>query len=72
MPSKPDPWVRGDPLPGVLFAYNTMVEIASGPDQGKRGWLVTLELQADPIYTVELESGEGVNVAQSLLRAAPA
>jgi hypothetical protein len=63
----PDPWVSGEPLPGVTFAYNSLVRIIDGPYAGEEGWLVALEIHADPIYTVELRSGGDVEVPQSLL-----
>jgi len=65
-----DPWLNGEPIPGIRFAHNTRVEIISGPHAGQHGWLVTLEVQTDPLYTVELESGEDVDVRQSQIRAA--
>lgn len=66
-----DPWISGNPLPGVTFAYNSMVQIVAGPNAGEEGWLVGLELASDPIYTVELRSGGDVEVTQSMLRSPP-
>ena len=73
MTAKSDPWLAGEPIPGVLFAHNSVVEIVSGPHTGKRGWVVTLHFEDEPCYTVEQMSGAGdVQVLQSELRAAPA
>ena len=58
---KRDPWLAGEPLQGVTFAHNTLVQITDGPHAGEEGWLVSLQLGADPIYTVELESGGGTS-----------
>ena len=68
-PGMRDPWVAGEPIPGVTLAYNERVQIVSGPYAGQAGWLVTLTPGPDPVYTVELESGEpDVEVPQSMLR----
>jgi hypothetical protein len=69
MPGKHDPWLNGDRIAGVEFAHNSLVEIIAGPHIGQRGWLVTLDVQTDPLYTIELESGEDVDVHQSQIRA---
>ena len=66
--SNRDPWLAGDPIPGVCFAHNSVVQIKDGPLAGEEGWLVALQLGPDPIYTVELSSGGGdVEVPQSML-----
>lgn len=66
------PWVDGKPIPGIIFAYNSMVQIVGGEHAGETGWLVGVDPRpSDPIYTVELTSGEGdTDVPQSQLRAA--
>jgi hypothetical protein len=71
-PGKRDPWVAGNPLPGVRFAYNSHVRIVGGPHSGQNGWLVALDVRgAEPFYTVELASGEGdVDVPDSMLSTA--
>lgn len=71
MPGSHDPWLNSEPLPGVTFTHNERVEIISGDHAGETGWLVALILAAEPVYTVELESGGGdVDVIQSSLRRA--
>ena len=63
------PWVDGKAIPGITFAYNIMVQIASGEHAGETGWLVAVQPGPDPIYTVELTSGGDVDVPQSALQA---
>jgi hypothetical protein len=61
-----DDWFKGNPLPGITLAYNSIAQIISGEHAGETGWLVAVEPGPDPIYTVELRSGDGdVDVPQS-------
>lgn len=53
-------------IPGVDFEHNEYVRIVSGDNKGKNGSLVSiLELGADPMFLLELESGFDVQVRQS-------
>jgi hypothetical protein len=55
----------------VTLAYNSRVQIIGGAHAGHEGWLVALTPAPDPLYTVELASGDGeAEVPQSLLRSA--
>ena len=54
------------PIPGITFEHNDYVRVVAGEHKGKTGSLVgIIELGADPIYTLELESGFDVQVRQS-------
>ena len=54
------------PILGVTFEHNDEVRVIAGEHKGKKGWLVAIvELGADPLYTVELETGSDVRVRQS-------
>ena len=68
-----DPWVRGEQIPGIEFAYNSYVEIISGPFKGEGGWLVAVDPRGDePIYTVELQSRKpDADIPQSAIRLHP-
>jgi len=63
-------YLSHEPVPGVSFAHNSYVAIVAGVHTGKSGSLISVEsLGNDPVYLVELESGEDVLVPQSCLRA---
>jgi len=62
-------FLNRESIPGVYFQHNDRVRIASGEHLGKIGWLVTvLQLEPEPKYVVELESGHDAKVLQSELR----
>lgn len=51
---------------GVTFMQNDYVRVVSGMLQGSFGSLVTiLELEPEPLFVLELETGLDVNVRQS-------
>jgi len=57
----------------VRFKHNDCVRVVAGPYAGLRGSLVTvLQLEPEPRYVLELESGKDVEVIQSELENAPA
>jgi hypothetical protein len=57
------------PLPGVLFAHNALVEVVSGEYVGDTGSVISVEeLGNDPLLLVELERGDA-HIRQSNLRA---
>jgi hypothetical protein len=57
-----------EPLPGVTLSHNDYVRVCAGEHVGPSGSVVSVEeLGPDPIYLVELESGQDVLVAQSCL-----
>lgn len=60
-------------LPGVAFEHNDSVEVIDGEHVGDFGAIVSVErLGDDPIYLVELGSGQEAVISQSLLRLAEA
>ena len=62
-------WMAGGPIPGVEFQLNEPVRIVAGRAAGQRAWVICLvELEPEPTYTVELDSGrEDLHVVQSAL-----
>jgi hypothetical protein len=53
---------------GVAYEHNALVEVCAGNHMGQRGSLVALiEATPDPLYLVELESGQDVQLSQSAL-----
>jgi hypothetical protein len=66
-----DRWLAGEPIQGVQFEHNAPVEIVGGPHAGQTGSVAFLmNLDADPLYLVELGTGAGdIRVRQSSLRA---
>jgi ribosomal protein S4E len=57
------------PLPGVAFEHNDTVAVMGGAHAGDSGSIVSVEeLGQDPIYLVELSSGQDAVISQSLLR----
>jgi hypothetical protein len=66
---KLDPWVAGEPIPGVTLPYNSLVEVIGGEYAGEVGVVVGLDLSPDPIYTVELADDPNAEIPQSMLRA---
>lgn len=61
------------PLPGVSFEHNDAVVVVAGEHSGDSGAIISVEeLGDDPVYLVELGSGQDAIVSQSLLRAVEA
>ena len=57
-----------NPIPGVSFQHNDVVKVVAGPHAPNSGSLVSVEeLGADPVYLVELDSGEDQLIPQSCL-----
>ena len=57
------------PLPGVAFEHNDAVEVTGGEHAGDSGAIISVEeLGDDPVYLVELGSGQDAVISQSLLR----
>ena len=66
-------WMHGGALAGVDYAMNDAVVVLEGDAAGESGVVVSLQaLAPEPLYGVELESGENVGVLQSSLRPANA
>ena len=64
-------WLHGGALAGVAYALNDEVVVLEGDAAGESGVVVSLQaLAPEPLYGVELESGENVGVLQSSLRPA--
>jgi ribosomal protein S4E len=56
-------------LPGVLFEHNVLVNVVGGTHLGAAGSILSVEeLGADPLYLVELTSGQDAHISQSQLR----
>jgi hypothetical protein len=59
-------FLNRDVIPGVFFFHNDFVRVVAGPYKGGAGSLVTvLQVNPEPHYLLELESGYDVEVAQS-------
>jgi ribosomal protein S4E len=57
------------PIAGVAFEHNDAVMVVGGDHAGDSGSIVSIEeLGEDPIYLIELGSGDDVFIKQSLLR----
>jgi hypothetical protein len=55
-----DDWYAGRTVPGGRFRHNESVHVIAGEHAGKRGALISVEsLKPEPVYLVELGSGEG-------------
>ncbi len=72
--SRPDPlrdWYDGLGVDGVEHALNAPVAIMDGEHVGGTGSVITiLAFEPEPLYLVELATGEDVHVPQSALRPA--
>lgn len=56
------------PVPGVVLQHNDYVKVVSGSCAPSAGSLISVEeLGEDPLYLVELESGEDKLIRQSNL-----
>jgi len=66
-------FLNRDAIPSVLFFHNDFVRVVAGPHKGGAGSLVTiLEVDPEPRFILELESGYDVEVAQSEIENADA
>jgi hypothetical protein len=66
-----DVWMRGGSLEGVAFAPRDPVVVLEGEAAGALGVVISLQsLAPEPLYAVELASGETVGALQSSLRPA--
>src|SRR4030095_11402014 len=55
-----------EPVEGVAFLLNYSVEVTNGPHRGSTGAVIALRtLSHDPIYVVELASGQDVELSQT-------
>ncbi|WP_445145032.1 hypothetical protein [Dyella sp. Tek66A03] len=62
-------FLNREPIDGVLFMHNNYVEVISGKVAGSFGSLVTvLDLEPEPMFVLELESGFDAQVSQSQIR----
>jgi hypothetical protein len=56
-------------LPGVMFEHNAFVNVVGGEHSGAAGSIISVEeLGDDPLYLVELASGQDTLISQSQLR----
>jgi hypothetical protein len=63
-------WRAGDLPHGVAFDLNHRVRVISGRRSGKRGAVISLlGLEPEPLYRVELSSGEALEAYQRMLEA---
>ena len=61
-------FLNREPIQGVRFQHNDYVCVIAGAHVGKTGSLVTVpNLEPEPRYILELESGRDVEVLQSEL-----
>lgn len=61
-------WMDREPVEGVAFVLNDSVTIASGPNAGSRGAVVSLVTATpEPQYVVELGDGSDMQLPQSAL-----
>lgn len=62
-------WLAGRAIPGVAFRLNELVRILAGQAAEQSAWVVCLvELEPEPLYTVELVPGRAdLHVTQSAL-----
>jgi|GEM_PF-515241 len=72
--SRPDPlrdWYGGLGVDGIEYALTDAVAIVDGEHAGTAGSVITvLAFEPEPLYLVELGTGEDVRVPQSTLRPA--
>lgn len=53
---------------GVDYRHNELVTVAAGPHAGEQGSLASLvSLDPEPVFTLEAESGQDIQVSQSSL-----
>jgi hypothetical protein len=59
-------FLNREPIVGVKYFHNDYVRVVSGRYAGDAGSLVTvLSLQPEPLFVLEAESGQDVEVLQS-------
>jgi hypothetical protein len=59
-------------LPGVKFEHNSSVDVIAGDHAGEVASIISVEeLGDDPLYLVELGSGEDAHISQSSLAFMP-
>lgn len=64
-----DRWSNGGKLEGVEFSPAAKVVLLEGEHSGEAGAIISLQsLAPEPLYAVELRSGETVGALQSSLR----
>lgn len=69
-PQQQAAFLSGQALPGVAYELNAAVIVTDGEQSGSAGSIISIEeLGLDPLYLVELSSGQDALVRQSLLRA---
>jgi hypothetical protein len=57
------------PISGIYFGHNDAVEVVGGDFVGDSGSVVSIEdLSGDPLYLIELSSGQDALISQSSLR----
>jgi len=61
--------MAGEAVPGVAFGMRQRVEVVDGARAGARGVVLLLvDVTAEPVYLVDLETGAVVRLPQSMLR----
>jgi hypothetical protein len=64
-------WYQGNLPSGVLHGLNDSVKVLRGPLSGARGAVISLiAVHPEPRYLIELDSGDDVELEQSVLGAA--
>jgi hypothetical protein len=59
-------FLNGEAIPGVFYMHNDYVRVISGSSAGSSGSLVSLvEVEPEPLYILELETGFDIKVRQS-------
>ena len=62
-------WMGGTLPAGAVFRLSDSVEITEGPHLGRSGAVISsLTVDPEPSYSVELDSGDDVEVRQRWLR----
>ena len=64
-------WFSLSNVPGALFKFDDAVDIITGEHKGKGGTVLSLLLlEPEPVYMIELGSGEGdVKIKEANLKA---
>lgn len=62
-------WYEFASIPGTKFKLNDPVTVTKVPFSGQKGSIISLEeISEDPVYYLELENGESVQVLESYLK----
>jgi hypothetical protein len=70
-PDQQSKFLARRPLPGVRFGHDDVVRISKGEQSGQTGNLISIEeIGDDPLFLVELTSGDDILVHQSQLQLA--